>query len=213
MLGLADGFICHIPIHLLCNELLHTVAQFHHAFDTFRGSGVQVGLYHAAVFPVVDIAIHHGVAVVLHIGVCRNGGVDALSVTKIGHFRFRVGSMDVLNGVVQQRAQFKVFIRLNREILLTVLCTLRSLPSENHFGVFKEIAVDGKPVLILTKVYPVGFDLNGTVTLLQEDDVGNNVRTGIRFERVVGQSDCTEQLRTLRDILSYFGGLLVHGIA
>ena len=213
MLGLTDGFICYIPVHLLCNEFLHTVAQFHHAFDTLRGGSVQVRFHHAAVFPVVDIAIHHCVAVVLHIGVCRDGGVGALSVTKIGEFRFRVGAMDVLNGVVQQRTQFKVFIRLNREILLTVLCTLRSLPSENHFRVLKEIAVDGETVLILTKVYPVGFDLNGTITLLQEDDVGNNVRTGIRFESVVGQSNCTEQLCSLCDILSDFGGLLVHGIA
>ena len=121
--------------------------------------------------------------------------------------------MDVLNGVVQQRTQFKVFIRLNGEILLAVLCTLRSLPSENHFGVFKEIAVNGEPVLILTKMYPVGFNLNGTVTLLQEDDVGDNICTGIRFEGVIRQSNCTEQLRPLRDILANFGGLLVHGIA
>ena len=40
MLGLADGFIRHIPVQLLCNEFLHTVAQFYHAFDTFYGGGV-----------------------------------------------------------------------------------------------------------------------------------------------------------------------------
>ena len=37
----------------------------------------------------------------------------------------------------------------------------------------------------LSLIHIFRFDLNGTVTLLQEDDVGHNFRTGVGAERIV----------------------------
>ena len=62
-------------------------------------------------------------------------------------------------------------------------------------------------------MHPVRFNVDGSVTLLQEDDVGHHLRTGVGFEGVVGQADRTQQLRPLRDVLTDFGRLFVHRIA
>ena len=48
---------------------------------------------------------------------------------------------------------------------------------------------------------------------MQEDDVGHHLRTGVSLERIVGQADRAQQLRPLRDVLTDFGRLLIHGIA
>ena len=76
-----------------------------------------------------------------------------------------------------------------------------------------EIAVDGKPVLVLPQVYPLRFNVDGTVTLLEEDNVRYHFRTGVCLKSVVRQTDRAQQLRPFRDVLAYFGGLLIHGVA
>ena len=58
-----------------------------------------------------------------------------------------------------------------------------------------KIAVDGKAILVLAEVYPIRFDLNGTVTLLEKENVRNHIRTGVGAERIVGQTNGTQQLR------------------
>ena len=68
-----------------------------------------------------------------------------------------------------------------------------------------KIAVDGKAILVLTEVYPIRFDLNGTVTLLEKENVRNHIRTGVGAERIVGQTNGTQQLRPLRDVPADFG--------
>ena len=68
-----------------------------------------------------------------------------------------------------------------------------------------KIAVDGKAILVLAEVYPIRFDLNRSVTLLQEDDVGHNFRTGVGLERIVRQTNGSQQLRPLRDVPADFG--------
>ena len=62
-------------------------------------------------------------------------------------------------------------------------------------------------------MHPVRLNVDGSVTLLQEDDVGHHLRTGVGLERIVGQADRTQQLRPLRDVLTDFGRLFVHRIA
>ena len=76
----------------------------------------------------------------------------------------------------------------------------------------QEIAVDGKAVLVLAQMHPIGFDVDRPVTFLQEDDVRNHVCTGVGLERIVGQPDGTQQLCPLGDILADLRGLLVHGV-
>lgn len=62
-------------------------------------------------------------------------------------------------------------------------------------------------------MYPIGFDLNGSVSLLQEDDVGHDFGSCVRFESIVRQTDSTEQFCSLSDILTDFGRLLIHRVS
>ena len=68
-----------------------------------------------------------------------------------------------------------------------------------------EVTVDGKTVFGLAEVNPVLVDLNGAVSALQEDDIRNHIRTGVGAERIVGQTNGTQQLRPLRDVPADFG--------
>jgi len=62
-------------------------------------------------------------------------------------------------------------------------------------------------------MHPIGFNLNRSVTLLQEDDVRYDFRSCVCLERIVRQADSTEQVGSLCDILTHFGRLLIHCVA
>ena len=120
---------------------------------------------------------------------------------------------DILHSIVKLIGKLQALNGFNCKVLLSVLCAFRSLPSEYHFGVVNEITVDGKTIVVLAKVYPIGFDLNGSVSLLQEDDVGHDFRSCVCFESIVRQADSTEQFCSLSDILTDFGRLLIHRVS
>ena len=103
---------------------MNTVTKLHHATNTLYCRCVEFGLYHATVFTVIDLAVHHGVAVVLYIRVGRDRGVDCFAVAKVGQLCFCVTAFNVLDSVFELYAEVKVFIRLNRKILSAVLRTL-----------------------------------------------------------------------------------------
>ena len=105
------------------------------------------------------------------------------------------------------------FDGLYGEILSAVLGALGGLPSQNHFRMLHKVAVDGKAVLIPPQMHPVRFNLNGTVAPLKEDNIGDDIGSGIGFEGVIGQADCAQQLRPLCDVSADFRGLLVHGVS
>ena len=77
----------------------------------------------------------------------------------------------------------------------------------------QEIAVDGKSVLRLSGLGPLWCNVQRTVTLLQENDVRYHLGTGILFERVIRQTDGSQQLGTLSKIPAHGGILGVHRIA
>ena len=82
-----------------------------------------------------------------------------------------------------------------------------------------EILIDGKAVRVRsrvspdTRVYPIGFDFNGSVPLLKKDNIRNDIRTGVGAERIVGQAERAEEVRALGNILPCGAVLGVHGVA
>ena len=76
-----------------------------------------------------------------------------------------------------------------------------------------KIPVDGKPILRLSGLSPFRHDVQRTVPLLEKDDVRHHLGTGILFERIIGQTDSSQQLGTLGKIAAHSGILGVHGIA
>ena len=218
-LRLPDGFIRNKAIHLLRDELLHAVPQLHHALGTLLCGGVEVGLGHDAVLTVVQLPVHHGVGEVPHIRVCRDGLHDGLILAQIGQLRFRVGSTDIPNCAAELLRKVCALDGRNGKVLPAVLRAFRGLPPQHHLRVVDEILIDGKAVRVRsrvspdTRVYPIGFDLNGSVPLLKKDNIRNNIRTGVGAERIVGQADRAEEVRALGDILPCGAVLGVHGVA
>ena len=100
---------------------MHAVPQLHQTFDTCLGGGVQLRLHHAAVFPKVNFTVHHGIGVILHIGVRWNRSVDGFAVAQIRQFCFLIGTANVLDGIVELIGQFQTFDGFHGEILPAIL--------------------------------------------------------------------------------------------
>ena len=209
----ADGCIRHRRIHLLFNQRMDAIAQADHAFHALRGGCIQLRPDHTTVLPVIHLTVHKGIAVILHIGVGGNRGVDFLAFTQVWQLRFGIGASDILYCVMELIGELQPFNGIKREILPTILCAFCAGTAKHHFWMLHKIAVDGKTVLIGAEVYPFRLDLNRPVPFLQEDDVRDNIRPGISAERIVGQTDCAEKLRPLCNVFAYLRGLLVHGVA
>ena len=84
---------------------------------------------------------------------------------------------------------------MSSKVLPAVLRAFRGLPPQHHLRVIDEILIDGKAVRVRfrvspdTRVYPIGFDLYGSVPLLKKDNIRNDIRTGVGAERIVEQAD------------------------
>ena len=98
-------------------------------------------------------------------------------------------------------------------VIHTMSGAYRLLSAQHHFRVVDKIPVDGKPVLRLSGLSPFRHDVQRAVPLLEEDDVRYHLGTGILFERVIRQTDSSQQLSTLGKIAAHGGILGVHGIA
>ena len=57
---------------------------------------------------------------------------------------------------------------------------------------------------------PIRLNIYEPVSLLQKQNIGYNLCSGIAFEGVIRKSDCSEKLRPLCDIFSDIGVFLVH---
>ena len=59
-------------------------------------------------------------------------------------------------------------------------------------------------------MYPLRLKVDNAVTLLQNQNVRNNFRSGIALKGIVRQSNCAKQIRSLCDIFSDSGIFLIH---
>ena len=62
-------------------------------------------------------------------------------------------------------------------------------------------------------MHPIRLNINGMVSLLQENDIRHYIRTGIGTECVIGKSDGSQQFCPLRQILSRVRILGIHRVA
>ena len=83
--------------------------------------------------------------------------------------------------------------------------------AQHHFEVFSKVAVYRNAICSLTEMHPVRFNVNGTVPLLQENDIRCYFCTGIRAESVIRQTDRSKEIRMLCNVFPYFRRLFIHG--
>jgi len=211
-LFILDGAVRCGGVHLQINELLDTFPQPHQSFYTGFGCGIQVRAHHAAVFTEIYSAVHHGVGVIFHIGVGRNGGVDGFALTQLRQLGLLVSAANVLHGIMQLIGKLQPLNGIHG-VVHAMGGAFRFLSAQHHFRVVDKIPVDGKPILRLSGLRPLWCNVQRTVPLLEKDDVRYNLGTGILFERVIRQTDRSQQLGTLGKITAHGGILGVHGIA
>ena len=115
---------------------------------------------------------------------------------RLGKLVCKAGALDGYNGQV-----------------MTILGAFQFQISQHHFRVVYKIAVESKSILSLPQLHPCGLDIRGAVTLLQKDNVTDNIRTSVGTERTVGQTDSTQQIGTFCHVLAGGAVLAVHSVA
>ena len=82
--------------------------------------------------------------------------------------------------------------------------------SEYHFGMLNKVPVHQDTVFICAELYPIRLYIHNAVTLLQNKNVRNDLRSGVTLKGVVRQTDSTKQVSSLSNILSDSGVFLIH---
>ena len=177
-------------VQLLVNQFVDDLPQLHHTSYTAFGVVGQFDLRHDRVLSVVDLAINNRIAKILHSRVCGkrfalcfricdvrgsnlHRSVIALDVLyRLGKLVCKAGALDGCNGQV-----------------VTILGAFGGELPQHHLRVVYEILVDGKAVLGLAKLYPVRLMVDGAVTLLQKDNVTDNICASVGTERIIRQTD------------------------
>ena len=209
---LGNGAVRNRCIHLKVDQFLHTIPQSHKTFYAGFCGGVEVRAHHTAVFTVVHLPVYNGIGIVLHIGVGRNGGVNGFAFAQLRQLCLLISAMNVLHSIMQLVGKLQSRDGVHG-VVHTMSGAYRLLSAQHHFWVVDKIPVDGKPVLRLSGLGPFRHDVQRAVPLLEEDDVRYHLGTGILFERVIRQTDRSQQLGTLGKIAAHGGILGVHGIA
>ena len=74
-----------------------------------------------------------------------------------------------------------------------------------------KVGIHFQPVSVSVQMHPVRLHVGHAAALLQEQNVGCDLRTGSGLEGIIWQPDSTQQIRSLGDVLSDRRILLIHG--
>ena len=196
-----------VVLRLVLDQRPDTVSDSNHALDAAFGSRGNIHRIHAAVFTVIDFAVHHREAEIAYIRISGNRKAFILRL-KIIDFIFGDLCMDVLDCILKEFSKLCIFIS-NTGGLHAVRPADHLHVAQHHFRVVHKIGVHPDAIGVGGQMHPIGLNVHQSVTLLEEDNVRCNLCAGSGSESVVGQPDCTEEVRSLRDILSNIGIFLI----
>ena len=117
----------------------------------------------------------------------------------------------MLYGVVQLVGQFHPLDGVHG-VIHAVSSAFRLLSPQHHLRVVEKILVDREAFLGPAGLRPVRGNVQRTVPLLQEENIRNDLSSGICLERIVWQADGSQQLGPLGQIPAHGGILGVHCI-
>ena len=192
-----------VVVQLPVNQFVDNLPQFYHADHSVFGIAGQLHLRHDRVFAVINLSFHHGITEVLHIGVCRQGSTLRFRLCNVRRLRssFQIPSLQLLHSLTELVCQICTFYQDDRSFFFAILCAFGGQFTQNHLRVVRKVAVDGDAICRLSQLHPCGFMVHGPVAFLQKDDVTDNIGARIGAECIVWQSDCSQQIRTLRNML------------
>ena len=191
---------------MVVNKPAHTIPEGNHAADAVLRCDRNLHGIHAAVFPEVYLAIDDGITEIAHTGVSGNGVIFLLQflLLVLGDL-----GMNVTDSTLQQLRQVGIVVSFTNAVHAEP-GGLNDHLAQNHIGILNEIAVHADAVGIGVQMHPVRLDVRHAVTLLQEQNIAGDLRTGIALEGGVGQADGTDQVSPLGKILPHSGVFLVH---
>ena len=97
-------------------------------------------------------------------------------------------------------------------VLLAILGAFGGGLPQHHLRVVEKILVDSEAIFGPAGLRPVRGNVHRTVPLLQEENIRNDLSSGICLERIVWQADRPQQLGPLGQIPAHGGILGVHCI-
>ena len=125
------------------------------------------------------------------------------------HFVIRNLCVDIGEGFFQKLGKVSVFIGHNGIFLAE--SARHGFPfAQYHFRVVYKVGVHLHTIFVDVQVYPLRLKVNEPIPFLQDQNIRNNLRSGISLKGVVGQADCTEQVGSLCDILPHGRIFLIH---
>ena len=114
------------------------------------------------------------------------------------------------NGFLELFSQISSLNGFHRTFHFPVLRTFLGQCTQHHLRVLCEILIDGKAFCAFPQLRPLRICNSGRFPLLKEQNIRHNIRSGISPERIIGQSDCSQQIGSLSKILSCRSILLIH---
>ena len=202
-------------VQLLVNQFVDDLPQLHHTSYTAFGVVGQFDLRHDRVLSVVDLAINNRIAKILHSRVCRQRFALCFRICDVrgSNLHRSVIALNMLYRFCKLVCQHCTLNGCNGQFLSSVLGVFGGQLAQHHLRVVYEILVDGKAVLGLAKLHPVRLVVDGAVTLLQKDNIADNIRASVSTERIIRQTDSPQQVSTLCHVLAGGAVLAVHSVA
>ena len=197
-----------VVLGLVLNELAHTVPDADKPTDALLGGGRYRYRIHKAVFPEVQLSVHNGETKIPYTGVSRQG--VRLLHRKVVQVYILHFALDLANGGSEQGFQALPLLGNTGGFHTVRAGHFLHLP-QNHFRVGDKVGVHFQSLFIGVQMHPVRLQVGHTATLLQEQNVGSDRCTRSGLERIIGQSNGTEKVRPLGNVLSHRGIFLVHG--
>ena len=199
----------------MLNQVIDDLPQFHHAGDAPLGGVGQFHLRHHGIFPVEHLAVHYGVGEVFHIRVSRENMLLIFDIRNIWRFHlyFGVLTLNMLYRLGKLVGKAGALKGCNGEFLPSVLGAFCGQFAQHHLRVLNKVAVDSKAILGLAKLHPCRFNIRRAVTLLQKDNIADNIRACISLEHIVGQSNSPQQIGAFCHVFAGSAVLAVHGVA
>ena len=161
---------------------------------------------HDAVFPIIDLTIYNSKAEVAYGRVSRDRAIFLLTFRVIN---FVLHHIDILNCIRQELFQTAAVSRQAGRF--RTIWTAHFLHgSKHHIRIIYKILIHGQTIYINAKVDPFRQLIDHAITFLQNENICGDFCSRCILERIIGQSDCSEQLRSLCQIFAYRRIFLIH---
>ena len=168
-------------------------------------------MQHAAVFPVVHLALNGRIGEVFHVGIGGNRSIRSFLFFHIGKFHFRDLTGDILHSCRQLFRQISP-IQGNTGCFLPVAihAVIPGHPAQHHFRMLRKVGVERNTILRDAQMHPIRLDVDRPFPLLQKQNIRCDLCARVGLEGVVGQTNRAQQLGATGNIAPHVGILLIH---